>query len=232
MAVPLTVALIYYGDVFLTPSRFALGAQVVGLYLCSWALMTISLDFLNRLGDLNWNVSLMWNRNRAFIGAWLAHVGVLVAIFGFLGNYRGLVSEVTLAKGQTHEFYGYNLKFDGMNTDQQDNVTLFQAPLMVSRNGENLGMIFPAKSKYPTKPELLNEVGVVSFIWHDLYVVIADFERKSGATVTLQVHINPAVRFVWLAAFLLAGGGLIAISDRHRGQRSRDVAAGAWEVQA
>jgi cytochrome c-type biogenesis protein CcmF len=37
MAVPLTVALIYYGDVFLTPSRFALGAQVVGLYLCSWA---------------------------------------------------------------------------------------------------------------------------------------------------------------------------------------------------
>jgi cytochrome c biogenesis factor len=43
--------------------------------------------------------------------------------------------------------------------------------------------------------------------------------------------VNPTVRFVWLAAFLLAGGGLIAISDRHRGQRSRDVAAGAWEVK-
>jgi cytochrome c-type biogenesis protein CcmF len=38
------------------------------------------------------------------------------------------------------------------------------------------------------------------------------------------------VRFVWLAAVILATGGLIALSDRYRGQRSRDVVAGAWEV--
>jgi cytochrome c-type biogenesis protein CcmF len=63
-------------------------------------------------------------------------------------------------------------------------------------------------------------------------VVVADFERKTGAAVTLQVHINPTVRFVWLSAFFLAIGGFIAMSDRHRGQRSRDVIAGEWEVRA
>ena len=231
LAIPLTVILIVGGDVMSTPKRFALGAQIVGLYLCSWAVVTISWDVMNRLRDLNWNLKLMWDRNRGFLGAWVAHVGILVAIVGFLGNYRGLVSEVTLAKGQAHEFYGYKISFDGMSTDQKDNVTLFMAPLTVSRGSQELGVIYPAKSKYPTKPELLNEVGVLSFLWHDLYVVIADFEKKTGSTVTLQIHVNPTVRFVWLAAFLLAGGGLIAISDRHRGQRSRDVAAGAWEVK-
>jgi cytochrome c biogenesis factor len=61
--------------------------------------------------------------------------------------------------------------------------------------------------------------------------VIADFEKKTGASVSLQIHINPAVRFVWMAALILAFGGLVAISDRQRGQRSRDVVAGAWEVK-
>jgi cytochrome c-type biogenesis protein CcmF len=232
LAVPVCAVLIHYGDVMSTPSRFALGAQIVGLYLCSWALMTITWDLVNRYRDVNSSLKLMWNRNRAFVGAWLAHVGVLIAIIGFLGNYRGLVSEVTLQKGQSHEFYGYSLKFDGISTDQKDNATLFQAPLVVSRQGEQLGVIYPAKSRYPTKAELLNEVGLMTSLWHDLYVVVADFERKTGAAVTLQVHINPTVRFVWLSAFFLAIGGFIAMSDRHRGQRSRDVIAGEWEVRA
>jgi cytochrome c-type biogenesis protein CcmF len=229
-AVPMTVFLIWGGDVLTTPKPFALGAQVVGLYLCAWGMALITWDVGLRLRDLQWNFDLMWDKNRAYVGAWIAHLGILVAIIGFLGNYRGLSSEVTLAKGQSHEFYGYTLTFDGMITGQEGNASLLVAPLTVKRGGEVVGEVRPAKSQYPTKPELLNEVGVRSSFWHDLYVVIADFDRKNGDTVSLQLHINPMVRFVWLAAVILATGGLIALSDRYRGQRSRDVVAGAWEV--
>jgi len=231
-SIPLAVLLIMGGDVLSTPKRFALGAQVVGLYLCSVALVMITWDAVERLKGLKWNFPLMWDRNRAFIGAWLAHTGIIVAIIGFLGNYRGLSTETTLTTGAVHEFYGYTIKFDGITTKQSDNAVLFQAPLTVSRDGKEIGVVYPAKSKYPTKAELLNEVGVLGSLWHDLYIVIADFEKRSGSTVTLQIHINPAVRFVWLAAFILAAGGIIAISDRHRGQRSRDVVAGMWEVKS
>jgi cytochrome c-type biogenesis protein CcmF len=224
--------MIYGGDVMATQKRFAFGAQVVGLYLCSWAIATITWDAALRLKDLSWNWRLMWGRNRAYIGALIAHIGILVAIMGFLGNYRGISGEVTMAKGQSHEFYGYNLKFDGMVTTQQANATLYQAPLTISRNGEVFETIYPAKSKYPTKMELLNEVGLWSTFWHDIYVVIADFDKQTGATVTLQLHMNPTVRMVWLSAVIMAFGGFICISDRHRGQKSRDVAAGEWEVKA
>ena len=232
VAIPFALIIIILGDVLSTPKKFALGAQIVGIYLSCWAMSSITMDASHRLRDLKWNVKLMWGRNRGFIGAWVAHMGILIAIIGFLGNYRGISTDLTIAKGETKEFYGYQIRFDGMITVQSDNVTLFQAPLRLSRDGHDLGTMYPAKSKYPTKPELLNEVGVESSFWHDLYVVIADFERKTGSTVTLQVHVNPTVRLVWISVFVLAAGGLIAISDRHRGQKSRDVVAGEWEVKS
>lgn len=231
VAIPFALFIIIGGDVASTPKKFALGAQVVGIYLCCWAMSSITMDACNRLRDLKWNVKLMWGRNRGFVGAWLAHMGILIAIIGFLGNYRGISTDITIAKGETKEFYGYQIKFDGMITVQSGNATLFQAPLTLMRDGAVLGTVYPAKSKYPTKAELLNEVGVESSFWHDLYIVIGDFERKTGASVTLQIHINPTVRLVWMAVFILAAGGLIAISDRHRGQKSRDVVAGEWEVK-
>lgn len=232
LAVPLTALLVIFGDVLSTPKAFALAAQIVGMYLCAVAAVMITWDVGVRLKDLGGSYSLMWDRNRAFLGAWIAHIGVLVAILGFLGNYRGLSSEVTLNKGGAYEFHGYNLKFDGIVTTRKENVILFQAPLIVSKNGKELATMLPAKSKYPTNADLLNEVGVLGGLWQDLYIVIADFERNTGSSVTLQIHINPTVRFVWISAVLLVLGGLIALTDRYRGQRSRDVVAGAWEVKA
>jgi cytochrome c-type biogenesis protein CcmF len=232
LATPIAMFLILGGDVLKTPKPFALGAQVVGLYLCSWGVTLITWDVGLRLKDIRWKFSVMWDKNRAYLGAWLAHIGILVAIIGFLGNYRGLSADVTLTKGQSYEFHGYTFTFDGLVSGQNGNAILMAAPLSIKRGDQVLGEIRPAKSKYPTKPELLNEVGVLSFFWHDIYAVIADFDRQTGGTATLQIHINPMVRFVWLAAVLLAVGGFIALSDRHRGQRSRDVVAGAWEVGA
>lgn len=232
-ALPLTALFCWFGDVFATPTgkSFALAAQLVGVYLCMWCFICLLMDLRRRwMIELRGNTKLLLDRNRAFIGAFIAHVGVLVAILGFLGNYRGIHTDMTLNAGETKQFEGYSLTFSGMTTRQDHNATLFEAPLALSRDGVDLGQIVPAKSRYPTKAELLNEIGVRSSFWNDLYVVIADFDRSTGKTVTLQVHINPTVRLVWISVFLLVIGGFVAIFDRHRGQRSRDVVAGAWNA--
>jgi len=232
-ALPLTAAFYVLGNVGATPSQksFALAAQIVGSYLCMWAALCLCADVWRRWKvDLKRNVGLLWDRNRAFLGAFVAHIGVLIAILGFLGNYRGIHGEITINAGETKNFEGYELSFAGMTTQQKDNATLFVVPLTVNRDGRDLGTMEPAKSRYPTKPELLNEVAVLGSFWHDLYIVVADFDRSSGKTATLQVHLNPTVRLVWISVFLLVLGGLIAMTDRHRGQRSRDVIAGTWDL--
>jgi cytochrome c-type biogenesis protein CcmF len=126
---------------------------------------------------------------------------------------------------------GYDIQFERLQVREQANTTLYEAILHVSHSGKSLGDMHPAKSLYPTKQELFNEVGVLSQFWRDLYIVIAEFDRAGGKTVSLQIHVNPTVRLVWIAAFLLVAGGLIAISDRYRGARSRDSIAASWEVK-
>ncbi|MCX6116696.1 MAG: heme lyase CcmF/NrfE family subunit [Proteobacteria bacterium] len=231
-AIPLTGIFSYFGEVLSTPKPFALGAQLVGIYLCSWSFLCLTADLHRRwIVDLKGNTKLLWHRNRAYLGAFVAHVGVLVAILGFLGNYRGIHTDMTISAGETKTFQEFSFTFNGITTRQDLNATLFEAPLKVMRGNKDLGMLYPAKSKYPTKPELLNEIGVRSSFWNDLYIVIADFDKQTGKTVTLQVHKNPTVRLVWISVFLLCIGSLIAISDRFRGQRSRDVVAGDWQVE-
>lgn len=68
-----------------------------------------------------------------------------------------------------------------------------------------------------------HDVAMISSFWHDLYVTLSDFDRESGKKATFEFHINPTVRCVWIAAFIMVTGGILAILDRYRGDKSRDA---------
>jgi cytochrome c-type biogenesis protein CcmF len=232
-------AFCWAGDVFKTTRPWSLGAQIVGVYLVMWSLLCLGADFAGRLkpfakasGNPAGRLMAFVRRNTAYTGAFIAHVGVLLAILGFLGNYRGVDREVTLRAGETASLFGYDFTLGTFRQREVENAILFEAPLAVSRNGQEVGTVYPAKSKYPTKPELMNEVGVLGGFWHDVYAVMVDFEKTRGETVTLQLHINPTVRLVFLSVLIMVLGGVVAAFDRVRGDRSRDVAGGAWEQEA
>ena len=70
---------------------------------------------------------------------------------------------------------------------------------------------------------------MIGSLWNDVYVVLTDFDRKDGKSANFNLHINPTVRFVWISIFIMCIGGLIAIFDKYRGNRSRDVVAAQWE---
>lgn len=230
-AIPLTIFLVHFGDVMQTPKMSSLIAQLVGLYLCSWAIGCLIGDLYVKLRDMNFKYGLFFKRNLAYSGAWLAHIGVMIAIIGFLGNYRGLETRATLRAGETFDFHGYRFELErGVEIKQKDNATLFTAPTKIYRGSEYLGELFPAQSKYPTKDETFKEIGIGGNIWHDIYLVLVDFDKTDGKRVTFQININPTVRFVWIAIVIMCIGGLVALFDLYRGNKSRDVVAGAWEV--
>ena len=64
-----------------------------------------------------------------------------------------------------------------------------------------------------------------------LTVVLADFDKQAGKRVTLKININPTVRVVWIAIVLMCLGGLIALFDVRRGNQSKDVIAGQWQLR-
>lgn len=233
-AIPLTLAAAYFGDVSRTVKTSSLIAQYVGFYLCSWCFGCLVGDFILKMKDLRWRWLLLFKRNLAYFGAFLAHVGFVLAIAGFLGNYRGMERKVTLNVNETTELYQFQFKLvDKVSVKQEHNATLVYSPVTVYRNGKEVGHVEPAQASYPTKPmQSFNEIGVLGSFWNDVYIVLADFDKEHFQQATLHIHVNPTVRIVWISVFIMCFGGMLCLWDRYRGQRSRDVVAGQFDVEA
>ena len=221
-SLPFSLGFIFFGRV-LESTGYRLAMQLVGICLVFWSAFCLTADLRMRLQTLNGSVRLLWQRNRAYLGAYTAHIGFLVAMLGFLGNFRGVETTKTFKEGETLNLYGYEFKYEGFDVFQEHNATLYGGTLSLKKDGVNFGTVMAARSKYPTKPELLHEVGLLSSFWHDVYVVMPDFDKETkGKTATFQIHINPTVRLVWISCLIMAVGGFIALLDRSRGLNSKD----------
>lgn len=212
-ALPLSALFAWLGGVGLSSGK-AWILQSLGIFLCCWSSLCLFFDLFTRLAP-----SAERRITFAYLGSFLAHIGVITAILGFLGNYRGMETQVTLDAGDSTEFYGYRFEFMGMQIENQDNVELFTAPLKLSRDGRELGIIKPSRALYPTKNELYHEIGLKDGFWHDLYIVLSDFEKNNGQQVTIEIHINPTVKIVWISAFLMVIGAILSWFDRFKWAR-------------
>jgi len=67
------------------------------------------------------------------------------------------------------------------------------------------------RSKYTNNEQWFNEIGVHSTVWHDLYIVLAEFD-VSTESVSLKINWNPTVKLVWVSVFMMVLGALISLS--------------------
>ncbi len=221
----------YQGDVFQTTRPFALGSQIVGIILTFWCLICLFYDFYIHLKDVRMKFPVLFSHQRGYLGSFIAHVGFLVAILGFLGNFRGVNHTATVKEGEKISFAGYDFDFQGLEIRQDLNAKIIEGKLGIYREGHYVGELRPGRSQYPTKPELMHEVGILSFFWRDIYGVLSDFDREGGKSATFELHINHTVRFVWLSCLLVAIGSILAFFDGKRGRRSLDAFIASWRVQ-
>ena len=221
LALPITFAFCYGGNVWQTPNGYALGAQVVGSYLCFTSMLVLSWDVFQRCRDLRFKLKTFVSRNCGYLGAYVAHLGVLLAVLGFLGNYRALEKNVNLRTGEQTSLFGYDFAFQAVKGKKINNATLQEGTMLVSHTGKEIYRLYPGRSRYPTSQEIFHEVAVAGNFWHDIYIVMTDFDLPSKSA-SFNIHINPTVKFVWLSIFIMIAGGLLALADGYRGNRSRD----------
>ena len=194
---------------------FAFAMQVVGSFLVFFTFFCLMADLYVRFRKFSHSGWAFFKRNASYVGGVVAHVGFLIALLGFLGNYRSMERTVSLEPGVAQEVLGYTLEYQGLDITREDNATLFRAALSVSQYGEFLGMMSPARSRYPTSEELLHEVAVKEGFWQDLYLVLTTPPQGEGDNVVIQVYVNPLVKLVWIAVLVMVlGGGLTWWSRR------------------
>ncbi len=185
-------------------------------FMIFWSCFTLIMDIVFKLKEMRWNGMAFLKFNRSYLGAIIIHLGFLMALLGFTGNYQTTSAEVNLNLHQSTHFQGYKITNNGLSYKAEYNVQYVGANLTaVDDFSKESIVISPTRSKFTNNEQWFNEIGVHSTFWHDLYLVLASFDVKTES-VSLKMNYNPTVKFVWTSLVVMICGILVSLSHKMR----------------
>lgn len=215
---------------------------LVALSLCLFVAVTVVLELARgtrarRALDpgSSWPVAFgrLIGRNRRRYGGYIVHLAVVVAVIGIVGTSAYSTSaEQTLSRGESMEVRGYTLTLTGVERVRTGNAIDTRAVIDVTRNGEEVATMRPAKRFFETASEQTNEVAIRSSprTGEDLFLILDGVTRTGDARI--KALVNPLVNLIWLGGLLLVFGSLVAIWPdarlaRRLVRRQQEARAGA-----
>ncbi|HEV8261358.1 MAG TPA: heme lyase CcmF/NrfE family subunit [Burkholderiales bacterium] len=150
---------------------------------------------------------------RGYYGMLLAHAGVAVFIAGvtLVKGYE-VEKDVRMRAGDTVEAGGYTFRLDGFVQVPGPNYEATRGLVSVLRNGKNVRTMFPEKRLYHVQQMPMTEAAIDTGFTRDLYVSLG--EPVGNDAWVVRIYHKPFVDWIWGGAFLMALGGILAITDR------------------
>ena len=160
-------------------------------------------------------------RHRRRYGGYIVHLGIVLMFLGFAGEGFKQEEQVLLKPGQDVTVGRFTVRHEALTVTDDGQKQMVTARLAVTRDGETLGEMSPAKWFYRKhEEEPTTEVAIRRGPADDLYIVLAGFDVEQQSA-TLHVVVNPLVNWIWL------GFGLLAIGTHHRAAAGEGVRGGA-----
>jgi cytochrome c-type biogenesis protein CcmF len=153
---------------------------------------------------------------RSSHGMTLAHAGLAVCMFGFVGSSAWKSEEILFVEvGTQVEIAGFDVTFEGSERVQGPNYIAAVGVLRVERNGRYITTMRPERRSYPVAQSQTTEAAIRSTPAGDLYASITEpANQEADGQWTLRILYEPLVGFVWLGSLMLVFGGLLSLSDR------------------
>ncbi len=149
---------------------------------------------------------------RAYYGMVLAHCGLAVLIAGVtVVSFHEVERDVRMAPGDSAEVGGYRFEFDTLSAYKGPNFDARRGHFLVSRDGEAVTEMNPEKRTYRAGGQVMTEAAIDGRLMRDLYVALG--EPLGGDAWAVRIYYKPMVRWIWLAALIMALGGALALSD-------------------
>jgi cytochrome c-type biogenesis protein CcmF len=202
----------------------------LGLLLAAWIAASGIVNLRERLAQLKSSNPGVRGRLRSlprgYWGMLVAHLGVAVFLVG-VTMVRGYETEkdVRMMVGDTVEVGGYTFRLDGLEQVKGPNYDATRGHIQVLRNGREVTLLHPEKRFYPVQQMPMTEADMDSGILRDLYVSLG--EPVGGGAWVVRVYHKPFIDWIWAGCFLMAIGGVIAVTDRRyrlaRREQERDA---------
>lgn len=156
----------------------------------------------------------LFSADPGYWGGQLSHVGVALVTLGlaFAGNLASH-TEVTLAPGDSVEFDGYTLTYQGPFTSSESNRNVVGARVEVTRSGDVVTTLEPRLNQFSNASSLIATPAVHTTLGGDLYVTLRTVPEPG---ITLSLDSSPLMWTVWLGGLVTGAGGFVAARGRRR----------------
>lgn len=149
----------------------------------------------------------------SFLGMCMAHFGVGAFILGatMVMSYE-VEKDMRMEVGDTVTMGGYTFQFNGVSKVKGPNYNANRGHIKVTKDGELVTNLYPEKREYLVQTMPMTEAAINSGIFRDLYVSLG--EPVSRGAWSVRVYYKPFVNWIWGGCFIMALGGLLAVTDR------------------
>ena len=153
----------------------------------------------------------------SWYGMLVAHAGVAVFIIGvtLVKGYE-VERDVRLDVGESVSIGGYEFKFLGTQAAPGPNYKALVGTIEVRKGGELVDTMHPEKRLYNASGQTMTEAAIHTGLLGDRYVSLGEpvGEDVAKGAWGVRVYLKPFVDWIWAGAFIMALGGMLAISDR------------------
>ena len=190
----------------------SVGASI-GMTLAFWVAWTTIYGIWPRISQKQNRLQALLRLPRGFWGMTLAHFGIAIFITGItLTSLYSHEKDVGIRAGESYVLGDYEFVFDGIKTARGPNYTAMTGTVRVLEGGELLTTLHPEKRNYGPGTMPMTEAAIDPGLFRDLYVAIG--EPIGENAWALRIYNKVYIRWIWLAAILMALGGVIAATDR------------------
>jgi cytochrome c-type biogenesis protein CcmF len=195
------------------------------LILIFFVLATIVLEFYRGTmarrrmageGYLTAFVNLIWKNKRRY-GGYIIHIGVIMMFFAAAGGPFKVEVEETLRPGESMVAGNYKVVFDRMWEQPQEKKLNVLAAISIfdNKTDKRLGSVTPRKEYYEdmgggASNQPWTRVAVRATFKEDLYFIFSP-DEQGREMAGFKVLVNPLMRWMWLAGFVMTFGTIIAV---------------------
>ena len=189
---------------------------ILGLALAAWTGVGAIVEWTERIGLFRVSASDSWRRAirlpRAAYGMTLAHIGMAVSVAGIAAQAFEREQIDIVPVGGKLIVGAYDLTLDKVDRVPGPNFQADEATVTVRRDGTFVAMMYPQRRFFPLQQQTTGETAIRSSVVADLYIALGEPDEKGGWT--MRAYWKPLVSWIWLGALIMAGGGLVSLSDR------------------
>jgi cytochrome c-type biogenesis protein CcmF len=151
-------------------------------------------------------------RNKRRYGGYIVHVGIVLIFLGFAGNGYKKDQQMLLKPAQQASIGDYTVRNDGIKLTDDGQKQMLTGYVAVFKGGKQIDTMYPGKSsfhKHEDEPAR-TDVAIRRTPAEDFYIIMPAVDLATQ-TMSLEIHINPLVDWIWMGFGVLAFGTGIAL---------------------